>query len=149
MADVTAFLETGEDVWRGRNGSGVKRVRCDFSKTGALAADVVKIFTALAGTMVHGVYSKVITAEGATATGNLGDGASASGYNDAVDLNGTAGDWEAPDSSLNEAAPNTLTDALALGKFYAADDTIDLVPDHDLDTAVMDFFIHYTNLNNV
>ena len=142
MGDVITFLETGEDSWKGRNGSSIKRVRCDFSVTNVSAADIVKLFTVKAGLLVHNVFSKVVTAEGATATGNLGDTSADNGFNDAIDMNAAAGTYE-------QGLVGTDAYVIGSGKLYSAAETIDLVPDHDLDTAVIDFYLHVTDLTEV
>lgn len=94
----------------------------DFSSTNASASDVVEAIKILARTFVHTVIVEVITAEGGTATADVGDGADPNGWHDAVDLN-SAG-FTHGDGAFT-AAP--------IGKLYTADDTIDLTLDHDLD----------------
>lgn len=142
MGDVTTFLETGEDSWKGRNGSSIKRVRCDFSATNVSAADIVKLFTVKAGLLVHNVFSKIVTIEDSTATGNIGDTSADNGFDDAINLESAVG-------TFTQGLVGTDAYVIGSGKLYSAAETIDFVPDHDLDTAVVDFYLHATDLTEV
>jgi hypothetical protein len=142
MPDVSDFLETGEDNWKGRNGSSVKRVRVDFSAVNVSAADIVQLFTTKAGLLVHNVFSKIVTIEDSTATGNIGDTDADNGFDDAINLESAVG-------TLTQGLVGTDAYVIGSGKLYSAEKIISFVPDNDLDSAVVDFYIHATDLTDV
>ena len=88
--------------------------------TAALANDVFQLFKIPAGWFVHSVTAKVITAEGAASTVDIGDGATNDGYHDGIDMNSTS-TW-----ACSFDTDGTMTEAFGNGKFYSDDDTIDL-----------------------
>lgn len=92
-----------------------------------------------AGTLVERVGYTVITPEGGTAAGTLGDGVDPDGYIAAVNLNAAAGTKAISTLALTTGTPNTVTGYTA-GKFYTAADTIDFIPGNDLDNAVVEFW---------
>lgn len=97
--------------------------KLDFSETNVSASDVVQALKLGPGAVVLRFLTEVVTAEGGTATANIGDGNDADGYDATVDFNATGlvvGDG-----------------ALVGGTKYAAADTIDIVPANDLDAAVV------------
>jgi hypothetical protein len=108
------------------------------------AADVAQVLNIPAGFHVLKAGHKVITAEGGTAAGTLGDGAAAGGYVSASNLNSVATQVSA--LALTEGVPNTVT-GYSNGKFYAAADTIDYVATNALDAAVVDFFAVVVDCN--
>jgi len=126
MGTISAFVEKtqytqklGTDVFCAEN-------LLDFSKTNAAISDVVQALKVPANTIVKNVWCIVKTPEGSTAVATLGDGASATGWDASVNLNAAAG-------TMTGGVPGT--DAFAsIGKFYASEDTIDLVPSAALDT---------------
>lgn len=83
----------------------------EATKLAVVAEDVVELLRIPAGTYVHKVFMHVISAEDGTI--NVGDGAEPDGYV-------AAGDTSVAGSRAVGGG------ALATGKFYAADDTIDL-----------------------
>jgi large exoprotein involved in heme utilization and adhesion len=89
--------------------------------------------------LVQRVGYTVITAEGGTAAGTLGDGADVDGYIAAVNLNSAAGTKAINALALTEGTPNTVA-GYSGGKFYTAADTIDFIPGNDLDAAVVEFW---------
>lgn len=98
----------------------------DFGATPYNAADVLQVFAIPAETLVLGVYYKVLTAEGAAGTVDIGDDGSANRFGNNVNLNSTSTNtW----SALTEGTPNVL------GNLYTAANTIDLTLDHTLDAA--------------
>ena len=102
--------------------------KVDFSAHPCTAAGgVVEVLSIPAGAYVERVILRVDTAEGGTATGDLGDGTDPNGYDDAMNLNAAA------NTCYSSVAG---TDALAEGKYYSAADTIDLSLDHDLDAGI-------------
>lgn len=82
-----------------------------------VAADVFELIKIPAGSLVLSVSAKVTKVEGAASTVNIGDGATAAGYVSALSTNalGTTNSFNA-----------TATPVFGVGKFYSADDTIDL-----------------------
>lgn len=88
--------------------------------TAILANDVFQLITVPANTLVYGVRAQVTTAEGATSTFDVGDGATADGYHDGLDSNSTS------TNAFSFDEDGTKTEAFGNGKFYAAADTIDL-----------------------
>jgi hypothetical protein len=80
-------------------------------------SDVFQLVSIPAGSFVLSVAAKVITAEGATCTLDIGDGATADGYFD--DLNGNT-------TTDTNSFDGTTTDAFMSGKYYASADTIDV-----------------------
>lgn len=98
----------------------------DFAKNNAAASDVVQIAKVIPGYLVTDVYTVVLTAEGGTATADLGDGVDPNGFNDAINFNATAG---------TVARTAVGTDAYSVGRYYSAEDTIDYTLDNALDAA--------------
>ena len=96
----------------------------DFSATTRAAADVLQVLNINANTLVLECMSKIVTAEGGTATFDLGDGDDPNGYADAVDAN-VAGE-------LVQASGAYALETLG-GRLYTAADTIDMTLDHELD----------------
>jgi hypothetical protein len=90
----------------------------------ALASgDVIEAMPLPAKSFVLAVGYDVTTAEGASATFDLGDGSDADGYLNDISLNSVASGAMA--LALAEAAPNTVA-GYSNGKYYAAADTIDV-----------------------
>lgn len=99
------------------------------------AADVMQLIGVLAKTWVVATFIRVVTAEGATCTVDLGDGADTDGYQNDSDINGAV-------ASLTSSLITTAYSlAVAGGKVYTADDTIDLIPNNNAtDVAVIEVF---------
>lgn len=90
----------------------------------ALASgDVLEVIPVPAKTLVMRVGYDVTTAEGATATFDLGDGSDADGYLNDVDLNSVGSGVMS--LALTEGTPNTIA-GYSNGKYYSAADTIDM-----------------------
>ena len=134
----------------------IQVVRLDFAAIAAArvaavvaalaAADVLEIMKVGAGFWVNLVGYKLITAEGATATMDVGDGAAATGFASNINLNGTPG-WTEVTLALTEGTPNTIT-GYSDGKLYTAADTVDVVIDHnDVGVAVIDLVFAVRNYN--
>lgn len=104
----------------------------DFAVNNGGSADVIQMVAIPAGTMVLSVAHLVVTAEGGTSTGTIGDGTDADGWIASVDNNATAATvlFSNGKHTLAEGAPNTITYTNALaaagGKYYATADTIDM-----------------------
>lgn len=124
MSTISDFLK-GHPAVKGIGSNQVKAENLiDFSKKSVLAADVVQAIRVPANALVTKVALYTITAEGATCTVTVGDGDGANSWDASANLNSVGGYYSAAG-----------TDAYAQGKFYTADDTIDLVMGHDTDTA--------------
>jgi hypothetical protein len=121
------------------SGTVVLKSTIDFKAAPALAAAVVAALAIPAGTLVQRVGYTVITPEGGTAAGTLGDGADVDGYIAAVNLNSAAGTKAISTLALTTGTPNTVT-GYSNGKFYTVADTIDFIPGNDLDAAVVEFW---------
>lgn len=108
--------------------------------------DTLEVLNIPAGVLVLRAGHKVITAEGGTAAGTLGDGVDPDGFVAASNLNAAAGTTQISALALTEGTPNTVT-GYSNGKFYAAADTIDYVATNALDKAAIDFFAVCIDLN--
>lgn len=95
--------------------------------TALTAGDVLEVIRVPANTLVTNVALNVTTAEGGTLTIDVGDGTDPDGYLDGVNANTAA-------AYITDAGGAA---ALAHGKFYTAEDTIDVVTVNAADTAVM------------
>src|SRR5574343_316244 len=93
-------------------------VAAKAKKGSALAAsDVFQLIDIPAGALVLTVTHKVTTVEGGTCTYHIGDGTDADGF-----VASGNGNTTTDATSFNA----TTTPAFGVGKYYAADDTIDL-----------------------
>lgn len=101
----------------------VMEATLDFSKQGYSIADVLELFKIPGGTFVHHIYVDVQEAVGAAATAQIGDGTDTDAFfpGATVDLNTVAKNC----SSLSETT--SAYDVASNGKFYASDDTVDLI----------------------
>jgi hypothetical protein len=105
-------------------------LQVDSSAQTYAAADVLQLFDVPAGSLVT-IVPDVETAEGAVATADLGWTEDPNGFVDALDLN-VATTMAAP------AAPVT--------KFFSGKTIVTLTLDHELDTAVLGFYVSVTTL---
>jgi hypothetical protein len=118
----------------------------DFSKylsatavtVGCASADSVKVLPIPAGSFVVGIRVKVITAEGATQTVDIGDSVGNAGWGSGINLNA------ATDSFSFNA---TTTPTYGVGKYYAAAADIYLLLNHTADTAVVQISALVADLN--
>lgn len=138
MATITDSLgfDKGSAGFHAAGLSKVSRVEVtlDFAKiataraaAGAAAVasgDVIEAIPLPAKSFVLAVGYDVTTAEGASATIDLGDGSDTDGYLNDVSLNSVASGAMA--LALAEAAPNTVA-GYSNGKYYSAADTIDVL----------------------
>jgi hypothetical protein len=99
------------------------------------SGDILQLLDIPAGTFVHAAWVQLITPEGATAAGTLGDATQAAGLIATITLNGTALTWYGPAGSESYAAYG--------GKFYDAADTLDLTlaTAASIETAVFDLYV--------
>jgi len=133
MATVNDFVKgvQGHQVQQGL--VGYMSNILDFSVTNAASSDVVEALPVTSGTTILSCGTRIITAEGGTATADLGDGTDPNGYGDAVDLNAAA-------NTIEKALE---ADAYGVGVYYSADDTIDLTLDHALDAGKVEVWATY------
>jgi len=101
----------------------IAAARSAAGATALASGDVLEVIPVPAKSLVMRVGYDVTTAEGATATFDLGDGSDADGYLNDVDLNSVASGVMA--LALTEGAPNTIS-GYSNGKYYSAADTIDI-----------------------
>lgn len=124
----------------------VLKKRVDFANNAtldgdALAADTVKVFTLPPYHIITHAMSKIITAEGATCTAELGLDGDPDGLIDAIDLNAAAG------TLVVNASGGALTATEDdIGTVSASARGVNLTLGHDTDTAVVDISIHVINL---
>lgn len=96
----------------------------DAAVTPGAAADVFQMIAINKGTFVHRVFYQVLTGD-ATQTVDIGDGTTVDGYFADLDV-ATTGATGVNMLALTDGTPNTVT-GYSAGKYYTADDTIDLV----------------------
>lgn len=114
----------------------ITAARAAAGATALTSGDVLEALRIPAKTQVLKVGLDVTKAEGGTLTVDVGDGADPDGFLDGVNANTVAG-YSSSAVTLVEGAPNTLSPAFAFGKYYAAEDTIDVTTVNAADTAVM------------
>lgn len=91
---------------------------------GMSAADVLPVINVPAGSYVRCVCRvETASTDSSTRTIDIGDGSDPDGFVDGADMKTTGRYHLAP--ALVEATPNTIV-GYSFGKYYAADDTIDL-----------------------
>lgn len=122
----------------------IVRKRVDFRTDGMGNGDTGQIIPVKAGTFVRAVGVHVLQLEGGTLTVDIGDGADPDGYFDGINLNSAT--FIPRDYVLAEATPNTVVGYHG-GKFYTADDTIDILANNAPDTAVIDVYFEMTECN--
>lgn len=128
MATRNLTVMTAAHPYAQTEGAGrcyTKSIVVDTGELNMAASDVAQCITVPGNTFVHSVRLEVLTAEGGTLTLNVGDGTNTSGYLSASNGNALTEAISAP-VALTEGTPNTIT-GYSGGKYYAADDTIDVV----------------------
>lgn len=108
--------------------------RVDFVKNPVLATDLVNALRVPAKTFVQKVAVVVVAAGAGGETFDVEDGDSDAGWLSNVAADGVAGTCTATVEGSGAALPT------AGGKYYAAADTIDIDPDHDLSAGIYDIF---------
>lgn len=116
----------------------VESITLDFAKINRSSADVLKLFNVYAGETVHNVVVDVETAEGGTATAEIGDTAvDPNGFVEAVNLNSAVISSQMKPPVITQGTPSTIVPAYGLGKTYAAADTIDMLLNNNMDAALV------------
>lgn len=119
----------------------IAAARVAAGQTAITTADVLQVFTVRAGTWVPAVFVRPTTAEGATMTIDVGDGTDGAGYINNGDINAT--------TMLSSLITTTYSLATAGGKYYAAADTIDVIPNNASPaTAVIELIVVTVDLRN-
>ena len=127
MAIITTFTDNQPVVQLDSNMVGVIENYVSFAATSVSAADVVEVLDVGAGTWVHQVGTRCITAESATCTATVGDASGADSWDASINLN-----------SANTCTKSAEADAYFLaGKYYSSADTVDFTMGHDTDAAIM------------
>ena len=109
----------------------------DFAVNSTSAADVVHLFAIPADTFVKGIKWYIITGEGATCTGTIGDSAAVDVYDASINMETAAASGYSDED----------VDTVAQGKFYSAANNITLTTTHATDAAKVLFIIEYISLD--
>ena len=113
----------------------IAAARTAAGATALASGDVLEVIPVPAKALVMRVGYDVTTAEGATATFDLGDASDTDGYLNDADLNAVGSGAMA--LTLASGTPNTVA-GYSNGKYYSAADTIDvLLNNSSIDTAVV------------
>ena len=113
----------------------IAAARTAAGATALASGDVLEVIPVPAKALVMRVGYDVTTAEGATATFDLGDGSDTDGYLNDADLNAVGSGVMA--LTLASGTPNTVA-GYSNGKYYSAANTIDvLLNNSSIDTAVV------------
>ena len=145
MSEITTMKAPGAGAkpWAGVDKVYGVEVTLDFSDTGALTTDTVQVFDVAAKQLLMGMLVEVVTAEGATATIDIGlTGGDVDRFIDGANINGAAGTvHKSGDAGTKEVV------VAEGGYYFAAADAIDLLPLNDLDTAVIKVFAWFMDLS--
>ena len=145
MSEITSMKApgAGEKNWQAVDKHYLQEVTLDFSDTGALTTDTVVVFNVKAKQLLQGMLVEVITAEGATATIDIGlTGGDVDRFIDGANINGAAGTVQ----KSGDAGTKEVIVAEG-GYYFSAADNIDLLPLNDLDTAVIKVFAWFLDLS--
>lgn len=119
----------------------------DFAATNRTATDILQVLHVKAGSFVMLAGIEVLVVEDSTLTLDLGDGANADGFLDGIDAEAATGYFDSSQAyTVSTTNANTvLEDADVLygvmgGKFYTADDTIDVIVNNTSDTGKIRVF---------
>lgn len=122
---TTNIRQGGTATLGGGTGLGtvtIERV-VNYEDNWTTVGDIIQVFNVPAGTVVLGVYAKCVEANGATATVDIGDADSATGYFSNFNMNSEGGfDWSDTTTGLDKA------------KWYASPGIISVKSDHTIGT---------------
>jgi hypothetical protein len=145
MSDVTAQKQPGdgEIPWEGRNKHYVLEGRFDFSATNVGSAETTALFDVKADHVVMGMSVKVVTAEGGTATVDIGiTGDDVDRFIDGADINAAADTfYKSGDASTKEVV---IAEG---GHHFITAGVIDLLANNALDAAVIDVKAYMIDLS--
>lgn len=128
-AHVAAGINNVSSITVDLDFAAITTARAAAGLTALAATDVLEVVKIPANTLVLSVALNVTTAEGGTLTIDVGDGSDPDGYLDGVNANTAA-------AYTTNAAAGTPT-GYAGGKYYTAEDTIDVTTVNAADAAVM------------
>ena len=131
MTTYTKVIGGGATVSPNAQGRKVVRRRIDCAVEAALqsltefgAADILQAITVPAGYRATACWVDVKKVEGGAATIDIGDGATADGYLNDVDINALGVTMMVP--LFTDASPGVTPTSYTLGKTYTSADTIDI-----------------------
>ena len=145
MAEITSMAPDSDGVipWQGKDRAYRVKNRLDFSETGALTTDTVVVFEVAAKQLLVGMSVEVITAEGGTATIDIGlTGGDVDKFIDGADINAAVGTFK----KSGDAGTKEVIVAEG-GHMFATADNIDLLPLNDLDAAIIDVCAWFIDLS--
>lgn len=118
----------------------ITAARAAASATALANGDIIEAIPLPAKSLVMAVGLDVTTAEGGTLTIDVGDGTDPDGYLDGVNGNTVASYQSGNNLTVTAGTPNAVVGtpyAYALGKYYSAADTLDVVLVNAADVAVV------------
>ena len=138
MSEITTMKAPGAGAkpWAGVDKVYGVEVTLDFSDTGALTTDTVQVFDVAAKQLLMGMLVEVVTAEGGTATIDIGlTGGDVDRFIDGANINGAVG-------TIHKSGDAGTKEVIVAegGYYFTAADAIDLLPKNDLDAAVIKVF---------
>lgn len=145
MSEITTMKAPGEGAipWNGTTKHYLVENTLDFSDTGALTTDTVVVFNVKAKQLLLGMLVEVETAEGGTATIDIGltDG-DVDKFIDGANINGAVG-------SIHKSGDAGTKEVIIAegGHYFSAADNIDLLPLNDLDAAKIKVFARFLDLS--
>jgi len=128
--DLTIGGNSAHAIGRKVHPTRTRKLVVDASALTRAAAAVLQLFKVPADSLVT-IVPDVVTAEGGVATADLGWTEDPNGFADALDLN---------------VATTLAAGAVPVTKFFTADTIITLTLDHELDTAVLHFYVQIVSL---
>lgn len=128
--DLTIGGNTAHSIGRKVHPTRTRKLVVNTAVTNRSSADVLQLFKVPADSLVT-IIPDVVTAEGGVATADLGWTEDPNGFADALDLN----------VATTLAAPAT-----PVTKFMTGDTIVTLTLDHDLDAAILHFYVEIVSL---
>lgn len=141
MSTVSRVTGTQECVLLGTNLVKAQNT-VSYSTINSISGELSEVLKIPAGAIVYNVATQVVTAEGATATAEVGDSTDEDGWIDSIDLNATAG--------TVALSPVSAPYPALGGKYYETADKITLkIGNMNLDTAKVRVIAHYSMIESV
>ena len=145
MAEILTMKApgAGERGWQAVDKAYLMEVELDFSGQTALTTDTVVVFNVKAKQLLTGMLVEVVTAEGATATLDIGlTGGDVDKFIDGANVNGAVG-------TVHKSGDGSTKEVIVAegGHYFAAADNIDLLPLNDLDAAKVKVFALFADLS--
>ncbi len=145
MAVIATMKAPGAGAipWEGTTKHYVVEVNLDFSTTNAAASDTVTVFDVKAKQLLLGMAVEVVTAEGGTATIDIGlTGGDVDAFIDGANINDAVGSTH----KSGDAGTKEVIVAVG-GHMFTAADTIDLLANNALAAAEIKVFAWLVNLS--